>query len=203
MMYLCNWSDLNECVSSSVARGERRPRPDHPGHRRLGRQQDADGRDVLPVCYGEIAELSVFIFQSESWWRQRASYCQPEKNIILCVIVYIILPYYTVSVCVCFTLTRRGRWTAAAGEQTSWWSMKEKGATWRTPPVLCSDQECRYDIKTSFVEKKVSLQQKTHSSPLFSGVFSRLCVWGRVQQHLRMCAHSRPLCQPAVLRVWR
>lgn len=36
----------------------------------------------------------------------------------------------------------------------------------------------------------------------YSGVFPRLCLWRRVQQHLCLCAHYRPLCQPAVLRIW-
>lgn len=41
----------------SDAGGERRPRSDHPGHRRPQRQQDADGRHVLPVCDGEINDF--------------------------------------------------------------------------------------------------------------------------------------------------
>lgn len=44
-------------------------------------------------------------------------------------------------------VTRRGRWTAAAGGQTSWWSMREKEVTCRTPPVRCWGRECRYDRK--------------------------------------------------------
>lgn len=35
------------------------------------------------------------------------------------------------------------------------------------------------------------------------GVFSRLCVWGRLQQHLCVRAHRRPLCQPSVLQLQR
>lgn len=41
----------------SDAGGERRPRSNHPGHRRLQHQQDADGRHVLPAHHGEIAQL--------------------------------------------------------------------------------------------------------------------------------------------------
>lgn len=46
------------------------------------------------------------------------------------------------------------------------------------------------------------LKEKQRNNPCLSpGVFPGLRVRGRVQQHLRVCAHRRPLCQPAVLRV--
>lgn len=48
MTRLCSCPDVG---------GERRPRSDHPGHRRPRRQQDADGRHVLPACDGEISDF--------------------------------------------------------------------------------------------------------------------------------------------------
>lgn len=48
------------------------------------------------------------------------------------------------------------------------------------------------------------LKEKQRNNPCLSpGVFPGLRVRGRVQQHLRVRAHRRPLCQPAVLRVRR
>lgn len=60
-----------------------------------------------------------------------------------------------------------------------------------------------FSIFVFHIKGKDGKKQQLTSSfcPLSPGVFPRLCVRGRVQQHLRMCAHRRPLCQPAVLRV--
>lgn len=41
------------------------------------------------------------------------------------------------------------------------------------------------------------------SSSSSAGMFSRLCVWGCLQQHLCVRAHRRHLCQPAVLQLQR
>lgn len=37
----------------AAAGGQRGPGTHHPGHRRPGRQQDTDGRHVLPARHGE------------------------------------------------------------------------------------------------------------------------------------------------------
>lgn len=111
-------------------------------------------------------------------------------------------------------VTRRGRWTAAVGEQTSWWSTKARAGTRRTLPARYWDPECRYGSRDEvklccccglfcflgFFQRHQKLN--TNNKRLSIGVFPRLCVWGLLQQHLRLCAHHRPLFQPAVLRIW-
>lgn len=47
-------SSLNVSSCFSDAGGKHRPRSNHPGHRRLQRQQDSNGRHVLPAYYGDI-----------------------------------------------------------------------------------------------------------------------------------------------------
>lgn len=82
--------------------------------------------------------------------------------------------------------------------------MKVKEGTFRIRLVRFWDQECRYE-KTAEVKLRLlfvgltCLKVKSSSS---AGMFPRLCVRGLVQQHLCLCAHCYPICQPAVLRVW-